>query len=291
MSQILKGAPVAAAISEELKIKCQKLIEQGITPKAAIVRVGERPDDLSYERAALKRFDSIGIAVSRFILPENCTEAELLDTIDRINNDDSIHSCLMFRPLPDKAMEKKASERLDPRKDIDCMTDISLAGVFAGNGSGYPPCTAQAVIELCDHYGIELEGKNVAVIGRSLVIGRPVSMLLQRRNATVTMCHTRTRNMQDICQRSDIIVAAAGKAKLVTEDYLKHDENAPSQIVIDVGVNVLSDGTLVGDVDSEAEERWAASYTPVPGGVGSVTTAVLAKHTVMAALSSAGSRL
>ncbi len=285
MSQILKGAPVAAAISEELKIKCQKLIEQGITPKAAIVRVGERPDDLSYERAALKRFDSIGIEVSRFILPENCTEAELLDTIDRINNDDSIHSCLMFRPLPDKAMEKKAAERLDPRKDIDCMTDISLAGVFAGNGSGYPPCTAQAVIELCDHYGIELEGKNVAVIGRSLVIGRPVSMLLQRRNATVTMCHTRTRNMEEICRRADIIVAAAGKAGLVDGSYLRH-EDVPTQIVIDVGINVLPDGTMVGDVDPAAAENFSAAYTPVPGGVGSLTTAVLAKHTMLAALAS-----
>ena len=282
MSQLLKGAPVATAIAEELKIKCRKLAEYGITPKAAILRVGERPDDLSYERAALKRFEGIGIAVEQFILPADCSEKDLLGTIDRINNDDSIHGCLMFRPLPDREMEKKASEKLDPRKDIDCMTSASLAGVFAGNGAGYPPCTAQAVIELCDHYGIELEGKNVAVIGRSLVIGRPVSMLLQRRNATVTMCHTRTRGMEEICQRADIIVAAAGKAKLVTEAYLRHD-NEPSQIVLDVGINVLPDGSLAGDVDPEAAESFSAAYTPVPGGIGSVTTAVLAKHTVLAA--------
>ena len=188
----------------------------------------------------------------------------------------------MFRPLPDKEMEKKAAQILDPRKDIDCMTNTSLAGVFSGNGEGFPPCTAQAVIELCDHYDIDLEGKNVVVVGRSLVIGRPVSMLLQRRNATVTMCHTRTRDMGTICQRADIIVAAAGKAGLVNESYLRH-EDVPTQIVIDVGINVLSDGTLVGDVDRGSAETFSAAYTPVPGGIGSITTAVLAKHVVNAA--------
>ncbi|MBO4415212.1 MAG: bifunctional 5,10-methylenetetrahydrofolate dehydrogenase/5,10-methenyltetrahydrofolate cyclohydrolase [Lachnospiraceae bacterium] len=279
MPQILKGAPVAAAISEELKKRCESLSRKGITPKAAILRVGERPDDLSYERAALKRFENIGIAVELFILPADCSEKELLDTISRINDDTSIHGCLMFRPLPDKNMEKRAAEMLDPNKDIDCMTSRSLAGVFAGNGEGFPPCTAQAVIELCDHYGIELEGKNVVVVGRSLVIGRPVSMLLQRRNETVTMCHTRTREMEKICQGADIIVAAAGKAGLIDGSYLRHEKN-PTQIVIDVGINVLPDGRLTGDVDPEAAERLSAAYTPVPGGVGSITTAVLAKHVI-----------
>ncbi len=282
MPQLLKGAPVAAAISEDLKKRCEILKSKGITPKAAILRVGERPDDLSYERAALKRFENIGIAVEQFILPADCNEKELLDTIRRINDDTSIHGCLMFRPLPDKDMEKKAAELLDPNKDIDCMTDRSLAGVFSGNGEGFPPCTAQAVIELCDHYGIELEGKNVVVVGRSLVIGRPVSMLLQRRNATVTMCHTRTRDMEKICQGADIIVAAAGKAGLISDSYLSH-EDTPSQIVIDVGINVLPDGRLTGDVDPGAAERRSAAYTPVPGGVGSITTAVLAKHIIAGA--------
>lgn len=282
MPQLLKGAPVAAAISEDLKKRCENLKNSGITPKAAILRVGERPDDLSYERAALKRFENIGIAVEQFVLPVDCSEADLLDTVKKINDDASIHGCLMFRPLPDKEMEKKAAQILDPHKDIDCMTSTSLAGVFSGNGEGFPPCTAQAVIELCDHYGIGLEGKNVAVVGRSLVIGRPVSMLLQRKNATVTMCHTRTRDMESICRGADIIVAAAGKAGLIDSSYLRH-EDAPAQIVIDVGINVLSDGTLVGDVDREAAETFSAAYTPVPGGIGSITTAVLSKHVVLAA--------
>ena len=290
MAQLLKGAPVAAAISEDLKNRCEILKSKGITPKAAILRVGERPDDLSYERAALKRFENTGIAVQQFILPAACTEKELLDTIGTINNDASIHGCLMFRPLPDKEMEKKAAELLDPNKDIDCMTSRSLAGVFSGSGEGFPPCTAQAVIELCDHYDIGLEGKNVAVVGRSLVIGRPVSMLLQRRNATVTMCHTRTRNMEAICQGADIIVAAAGKAGLLNDAYLRHEET-PTQIVIDVGINVLPDGRLTGDVDPEAAERCSAAYTPVPGGIGSITTAVLAKHVIVGAENSAGRTL
>ena len=283
MSQLLKGAPVAAAISEDLKERCRLLAGKGITPTVAILRVGERPDDLSYERAALKRLDGIGIAVRQFILPADCTEELLLETIDEINSDPSIHGCLMFRPLPDKETEKKASERLSSKKDIDCMTGSSLAGVFAGNGEGFPPCTAQAVIELCDCYGIELEGKNVVVVGRSLVIGRPVSMLLQRRNATVTMCHTRTRNMEEICRRADIIVAAAGKAGLINGSFVRHDEGEPAQIVIDVGVNVLPDGKLTGDVDFEAVSPYVSAITPVPGGVGSITTAVLAKHVVTAA--------
>ena len=285
MADLLKGAPVAASISEDLKNRCDRLKSAGITPVLAIVRIGERPDDLAYERAALKRLSGIGIEPRQFILPENCPENELLRVIDEINSDNAIHGCLMFRPLADRKTEADAATKLLPEKDVDCMTSGSLAGVFAGTNVGFPPCTAQAVIELCDHYKIELEGRNVVVIGRSLVIGRPVSMLLQRRNATVTMCHTRTRNLEEICRRADIIVAAAGHAGLVGAEHIS---DSLKQIVIDVGVNVLPDGSMTGDVDFEAASEKAALITPVPGGVGSVTTAVLAKHTVIAAEKNAG---
>ena len=278
MAEILRGAPVAAAISEELKIRCEQLKAGGITPALAIVRVGERPDDLAYERAALKRMDGIGISVRQFVLDTADYREKLPAVINEINQSPDIHGCLLFRPLPDKDMEASASRLLLPEKDMDCMTDGSLAGVFSGKRIGYPPCTAQAVIELCDHYGIELSGKNVAVIGRSLVIGRPVAMLLMQRNATVTICHTRTANMAGICRNSDIIVAAAGSAGLVNADYVRE-----GQTVIDVGINVAGDGSMTGDVDSTSVESIVSGLTPVPGGVGSVTTAVLARHIVDAA--------
>ena len=310
MAEILKGAPVASAITEELKTRCAALKEKDVFPTIAIVRVGERPDDLAYERAAVKRLESIGIAVRQYVLDEKCDESEVIGAINEINIDSGIHGCLMFRPLPDRKAEIRASARLVAEKDLDCMTGGSLAGVFAGNGEGFPPCTAQAVIELCDHYGIELEGREVVVIGRSLVIGKPVSMLLLGRNATVTLCHTKTRNLAEVCHRADIIVAAAGRAGLVTEEFVSgrihsydnpdeameistgHEQptetpawinSASGQIVIDVGINVTADGRLTGDVDFENVAPRVAAITPVPGGVGSITTAVLAKHLIIAA--------
>ena len=276
MAEILKGAPVAAAITEDLKKRCAVLAEKGITPKAAIIRVGDKPDDLSYERAALKRFDSLGIAVSQFVMPEDCTENMLIEAIEKINSDKSIHGALMFRPLPDRKMQNRITDLLDPAKDIDGMTSISLAGVFTGNNTGFPPCTARAVIELCDHYGIDPAGKEAVVIGRSLVIGRPLSMMLQRRNATVTMCHTATRDLAAICRRADIIVSTAGHSGIVTEECVRE-----GQIVIDVGVCVNDEGKITGDVDFDPVSRIVAAITPVPGGVGAITTAVLAKHVVM----------
>lgn len=278
MSQLLKGAPAANAVTEELASRSAALRAKGIVPVLAILRVGERGDDLAYERGALKRCEKAGIEVKQFILSQDCSEKELLETIEQINSDDTIHGCLMFRPLPDKSMEEAACRALSPAKDMDCMTSASVAGVFSGNGEGYAPCTAQAVIELLEHYGIALEGSNVVVIGRSMVIGRPVSMLLQRKNATVTMCHTRTRNMADICKRADIIVVAAGKAGVVDASFVR-----PGQVVIDVGINVDPEGNMCGDVDFASVEPVVDAITPVPGGVGSVTTSVLAKHVIEAA--------
>ena len=278
MTEILKGAPVAAALSEELIARAERLKTAGIVPTLAILRVGERPDDISYETGAMKRCDKIGIAVKQFLLSADCTKEQLLDAIREINQDSSIHGCLMFRPLPDKEMEAAACAELAPEKDVDCMTSGSLASVFTGQGAGYPPCTAQACIELLDHYGIELAGKRAAVIGRSLVIGKPVSMMLQQRNATGTMCHTKTVDMPSVCREAEIIIAAAGKAGVVDATYA-----VSGQVVVDVGINVDENGKLCGDVKFDEVAPVVDAITPVPAGVGSVTTAVLAKHIIEAA--------
>lgn len=278
MAELLKGAPVAATLTENLLQRTNALRDRGVIPTLAILRVGARPDDLSYETGAMKRCDKIGIAVRQFLLPEDCTKEQLLDAVREINADDSIHGCLMFRPLPDKEMEDAACALLAPEKDVDGMTVGSLATVFAGKGVGYPPCTAQACMELLEYYNIPLQGKRVTVIGRSLVIGKPVSMMLQARNATVTMCHTKTVELAKTCRDAEILVVAAGKAGVVDADFV-----SPGQTVVDVGIHVNSEGKLCGDVQFDAVEPVVTAITPVPGGVGGVTTAVLAKHVVEAA--------
>ena len=278
MAEILRGLPVAKAITEDLKERSEKLREDGIFPRLAIIRVGEREDDISYENGALKRCEKAGIETERFLLPARFDRSILYEIIQRINSDPKFHGCLMFRPLSDAKAEQNACELLDPEKDVDCMTSRSLAAVFSGKGKGYPPCTAEAVIELLDYYGIGIEGKNVVVIGRSLVIGKPVSMLLQARNGTVTMCHTKTVNMPAVCKSADILIAAAGCPGLVTEEFV-----SPEQTVIDVGINVDKNGNLCGDVLTDRVSPIVSAVTPVPGGVGSVTTAVLAKHVILAA--------
>ena len=283
MAQLLKGLAVANALTGVLAERADALKEKKVIPTLAIIRVGERDDDISYETGAMKRCDKVGIAVRRFLLAADCSKEELLDTIRAINEDETIHGCLMFRPLPDKAMEEAACELLSPEKDVDGMTAGSLAAVFTGKGAGYPPCTAEACIELLDHYGIELQGKRVAVIGRSLVIGKPISMMLQARNATVTMCHTKTVNMPEICRSAEILVVAAGKPKVIDSSFA-----SSGQIVVDVGIHVNEDGKLCGDVNLEDVEPIVEAITPVPGGVGSVTTAVLAKHVIEAAEKTAG---
>lgn len=278
MAELLKGAPVAAALTAALAARCGALKEKGAAPTLAIVRAGERPDDVSYENAAVRRCAKTGVEVKRFLLPENCVKEQLLNTIREINEDSTIHGCLMFRPLPDKGMEEAACGLLSPAKDVDGMTAGSLAAVFSGRGAGYPPCTAQACLEILDHYSVDLTGRRAVVVGRSLVIGKPVSMLLQARNATVTMCHTRTRDLPAVCRGAEVLIAAAGKAGVIGADCA-----APGQLVIDVGINVDGDGKLRGDVDFAAVEPIVSAITPVPGGVGAVTTAVLCKHVVEAA--------
>jgi len=280
MAEIWKGAPVAKALTEKLKARAEVLMNQEtpVVPTLAIVRVGERPDDLAYETGAMKRCEKVGIGVRQFVLPAEATEEEVLNVIREVNEDSSIHGCLMFRPLPDKETERAACALLDPAKDVDCMTEASLAGVFTGRGKGYPPCTAQACLEVLDHYGVDLTGKRVTVIGRSLVIGKPVSIMLQQRNATVTMCHTRTVDLAGTCREAEILVSAAGRAAVVTASFV-HE----GQIIVDVGINTDAEGNLCGDVAFDEVEPIVQAITPVPRGVGSVTTAVLCKHVIEAA--------
>ena len=278
MAELWKGAPVAAALTERLIPRARALMEKGVTPTLAIVRVGERPEDLSYERGALKRCEKVGIAVRQFLLTAASSQADLMEVIEEVNRDDSIHGCLLFRPLPKHMDEAAACAALSPAKDVDGITAGSLAGVFSGSGEGYPPCTAQACLEILDHYGYALKGKRAVVVGRSLVIGKPVSMLLLGRHATVTICHTRTVDLAAECRRAEVLVAAAGKAGAVSAQCL-----APGQVVLDVGINVDEDGSLVGDVDFAAAEATVDAITPVPGGVGAVTTSVLASHVIEAA--------
>lgn len=277
MAEILKGAPAAAAITECLIERAAKLMERGITPCLAMIRVGSEDGALSYERNAIKRCEKIGIRVKSIVFPDNCTQEELLAAIDSVNEDSEIHGCLMFRPLPRQLNEREICERLKAEKDVDCMTSASLSRVFSGSGYGFAPCTAQSCMEILEYYGVEPEGKNAAVIGRSLVIGRPVSMLLQFRNATVTMCHSRTADLPGVCRRADILIAAAGSAAMVKENFTN-----PEQVIIDVGINVTENG-LCGDVDFSDVADKVRAITPVPGGVGSVTTAVLCKHVIEAA--------
>jgi methylenetetrahydrofolate dehydrogenase (NADP+)/methenyltetrahydrofolate cyclohydrolase len=277
MSEILYGKNVVDAMEETLMLDVKELVQRGVTPKLAIVRVGERGDDIAYERGAVKRCEKIGIDVRRFVLPPKVTETELLYVVEKINSDDGIHACLMFRPLPDGIDERRVCNSLAPEKDVDGITEGSIAGVFAGSGNGYPPCTAQACVELLAHYGTEFAGKKVVVVGRSLVIGKPVSMMLLGKNATVTICHSKTKELAEQCRAADILIVAMGRAGLVDARFIN-----PNGIVIDVGINVDAAGNLCGDVGKEYAEM-AKAYSPVPGGVGAVTTSVLAAHIIDAA--------
>ena len=279
MAVLLKGQPVAKALTKQLVERVEALKGKGITPTLAIVRVGERDDDLSYERGATKRCDAVGIEVRKFVLPADCSQNDLMDAIAQVNADAGIHGCLMFRPLPKTLDEAAAWAALDSAKDVDCITEGSLFGVFANRAVGFPPCTAEACIQLLDHYGYDLSGAEVTVVGRSLVIGKPVSMMLQARNATVTMCHTRTRDLAASCRKAEILVVAAGHIGTVGANAVSAD-----QVVVDVGINWdESAGKLCGDVAFDEVEPLVGAITPVPGGVGAVTTAVLAKHVVEAA--------
>ena len=272
----LGGKEVADEIMADLKIRVDALKAKGTEPKLAILRVGQREDDLAYERGVLKRFGTIDVAVEVTELAEGVSQEELDKTFDSINNDTKVHGILVFRPLPKGLSDEHMRRTIDPGKDVDFMDIRNMEDCLAGVRDCSAPCTAEAVMELIKHYQIETKGKKVTVVGRSLVIGKPVALLLTTANATVTVCHTKTVNTEEECKRADIIVACCGVAKIINENYVRE-----GQIVIDVGMNVDEEGRLCGDVDYDKVSEIAEAVTPVPGGVGSITTAILLKHVVV----------
>ena len=288
MAKQLLGKEVTDALNAKLIERANALKEKGVVPTLGIVRVGENPSDLSYEKGATKRAEFIGINVQKFVLPEDASKEDLLKLIDEINANDAIHGVLMFRPLPKhlKADQDEICNHLAAAKDVDCMTDLSNSGVFTGKKLGFAPCTPQACMEILDFYGIDCKGKNAVVIGRSLVVGKPAAMMLMAKNATVTVCHTKTVDVAGIARKADILVSAAGVLNSLTKEYV-----APGQIVIDVSINWDPEkvnskggkGAIAGDAVFSEVEPIVEAITPVPGGVGSVTTSVLIGHVVEAA--------
>ncbi len=285
MGIIMKGTEVARAMKEQLKQETEQLRAQGVFPQLTIMRVGARPDDLAYERGARKRMELVGIECNVVELPEQISRQELEEAVRKVNGDPKVHGILLFRPLPPHLNEEAVIHLVDPAKDVDGMTPENIAKVFSGDDSGFAPCTPQAVIRMLEYYGIELQGKRVTVIGRSMVVGKPLSMLLLKKHATVTICHTRTVDLQETCRNAEILIAAAGSARMVTEEMA-----GTGAVVVDVGINVDPSGQLCGDVDFDAVEKKASYVSPVPGGVGSVTSSVLAEHVIKAAKMAAGKR-
>ena len=279
MAEIWKGKPVVDAMVARMQGETAELAERGIIPTLCIVRVGERPDDLSYERGAVKRCESVGVRVQKVVLPADVSQEDFDKAFLTVNEDPAIHGILLFRPLPKHLDNERARQMLNPAKDVDGCTDLSLSGVFTNSKVGFPPCTAQAAMEILHHYGVDPKGKKAAVIGRSLVIGRPVAMLLMHENATVVNCHTRTIDVPSITSRADILIAAAGQLHSVKPAFTN-----PDQVVVDVGINWdEAKGGISGDVDFDTVEPVVRAITPVPGGVGSVTTCVLVDHVIEAA--------
>ena len=275
---ILGSKPVVEAMEKDLKPRVEQLRARGVVPTLAIVRVGDRPDDISYERTAIKRAEALDIDVRVFEFPSDVSHDLLAGDIKYINEDPKIHGCLMFRPLPEFLDEKALCDLLAPHKDVDGVSSAALAGIFMDDPDSLPPSTAEACIKVLDHYRIPLEGKHVVVVGRSLVIGKPVSMMLLRHNASVTICHSKTADLPSITRAADIVICATGRAKAYGADYF-----APGQIVLDVGINFDDEGHMCGDVDFAQVEPLVTAITPVPGGIGSITTLCTMEHTVMAA--------
>ena len=277
MSEILYGSAAADALRESLRGRIEALKGAGISPRLALVRVGENPGSLSYQRSTLRACEAMGIAVEGRFFPAACTTDELVRCLRLLSADASIHGCLLLRPLPEGIDEQAASEAIAPEKDVDGVTSQSLRRLFVGYGAGHCPCTPEAVIRLLDHYRIPLEGRRVTIVGRSLIVGKPLALLLTGRNATVTLCHTRTHSLDARCREADILISAAGSAGLIGPEFVR-----AGQTVVDVGTNLNAAGKLCGDVQFEAVAPLVDAVTPVPGGVGAVTTTVLLEHVVSA---------
>lgn len=275
---LMKGAEVNAAMKERMINRVDALKKKGVQPVINIVRIGNRSDDLAYERGARKRMESVGVEMKITELPEDISQADFVKAFRKVNEDKTVHGIMLFRPLPKHLDESEIASIINPIKDVDCMSPVNIAKVFKGDEGVFAPCTAKAVMEMLVHYEVDLSGKNVAIVGRSMVIGKPLAMLMLKKNATVTVCHTRTVDLAEKCRRANVVVAAAGRAGMITGDMISR-----GTVVVDVGININEEGKLCGDVEFESVEPQASYISPVPGGVGGVTSSVLASHVIKAA--------
>ena len=275
---LMKGAEVNAAMKERMINRVDALKKKGVQPVINIVRIGNRSDDLAYERGARKRMESVGVEMKITELPEDISQADFVKAFRKVNEDKTVHGIMLFRPLPEHLDESEIASIINPIKDVDCMSPVNIAKVFMGDEGVFAPCTAKAVMEMLAHYEVDLSGKNVVIVGRSMVVGKPLAMLMLKKNATVTVCHTRTVDLAEKCRRADVVVAAAGRAGMITGDMISR-----GTVVVDVGININEEGKLCGDVEFESVEPQASYISPVPGGVGGVTSSVLASHVIKAA--------
>ena len=277
MAKILSGKEVSARIKEKLKAEVAALTEKGVTPGLAVVIVGNDPASKVYVGRKEAMCAELGMYSEKYALPEDTAQSELLALIEKLNSDPNIHGILVQLPLPEPLDEKAVIAAIAPQKDVDAFHPVNVGKIMIGDYD-FVPCTPAGIMELIAESGVEVEGKNCVVIGRSNIVGKPMSMLLLHKNGTVTICHSRTKNLAEITRNADILVAAVGRAHFVTADMVK-----PGAVVIDVGMNRLEDGKLAGDVDFDAVEPIAAAITPVPGGVGPMTISMLMRNTLTAA--------
>lgn len=282
MSDLLKGAPVAASINEKTKELVRRCEEIDRVPSLMTLRIGSNPSDVAYERSLSQKITELGMDFDAVVLDEDVAQSEVEKLIENANVDPAIDAIMIFRPLDKRFDENAICNKVAPSKDVDGVSARSLASVFMGDTDGFAPATAKACIEICDHYGIELEGNHVVVVGRSLVIGKPVGMLALDRNATVTFCHSRTSELPSITRSADIVISAIGRPHFFEDSHF-----AEGQTVIDVGINIV-EGRICGDVDAESVQGTVERITPVPGGVGTVATATLLNNVALACARAAG---
>lgn len=272
---LLEGKPVAEKIKQEIIETVEACRQAGeALPKLAIIRAGEREDDLAYERRVLKNCAQLGIEAEVKALAQEVQQADFLAAIRQANEDPKIHGILIFRPLPPQLDAKEAGKAIRPEKDIDCMSPVNTEKIFAADQSGIPPCTPEAVIAILKHYQYTLTGKNVVIVSRSMVLGKPLAMLFLAENATVTICHSKTADLPGISAKADIVVTGAGKAKYFGKSFF-----SPQSVIVDVGIN-MEEGHLCGDVDFDEVQSAVSAISPVPGGVGTLTSMILLRHIV-----------
>ncbi len=275
MSEILYGKNVALNLKEDMKNNIEDLKKKNIIPKVAIIRIGEKSDDIAYEKSIIKNCTNLGVNTETYKLEKSVSQNEMLNLIDKLNKNTEVNGILVFRPFPKHLDKELINSSISAKKDIDCMNPLNIEKIFEGKLDGFMPCTAEAVVEMLKYYNINLEGSNVVIINRSMVVGKPLSMMLLSHNATVTICHSKTKKLYSITKNADIVVTAVGKAKMIDQQYFSKDS-----VIIDVSINVDDNGKLCGDVEYDSVYGKVKAITPVPRGVGSVTTTLLIKNIV-----------